>query len=185
MVNSGQDNSRAPKILIYAITAVIILAAAFLFLLTGISFNSERAGRVNGEGPSAESPDLRKMTDRDIEEAQKAAARAAITGKPVAGRVTQRPAYVSELEWEVFRNVVGNRPEGGDMQLTALANKLLFFKKKEAWESPATLPEERRELARQMLAMLPFMTGGKHINPDEARRLEGRLNAELAVSKNN
>jgi len=173
------------RILIYAIIAVLMIATVFLILFTGIHFNPESAGRVNGDGTAEESTDLRNMSDRDIEEAQKAAARAAITGKPVAGRVTQRPAYVSELEWEVFRNVVGNRPEGGDMQLTALANKLLFFKKKEAWESPATLPEERRELARQMLAMLPFMTGGKHINPDEARRLEGRLNAELAVSKNN
>ncbi|HOT44883.1 MAG TPA: hypothetical protein PLM53_09815 [Spirochaetota bacterium] len=181
MVNSGQDNSRAPKILIYAITAVIILAAAFLFLLTGISFNSERAGRVNGEGPSAESPDLRKMTDRDIEEAQKAAARAAITGKPVAGRVTQRPEYVSEIEWQVLRNAVMNRPEDADAQLAALVNKLLFFKKKEAWESPATLPEQRRKLARQMLSMLPFMTGGDHINPGEARRLESSLNAELTL----
>jgi len=182
MTQSG-ENSRTfkMKILITAITAVITVAAVFLFLFTRIPFDAERAGRVNGDGPAAESTDLRSMSESDIEEAQKAAARAAVTGKPVAGTVAQRPDYVSEIEWQVFQNVVRNQPDGGDAQMATLVNKLLFFKKKEAWESPAATPKQRRELARQMLGMLSFMTSGRHINPDEARRLESRLNAELTL----
>ena len=45
------------------------------------------------------------MSKKEIIDAQEVAAVAAIPGKTVSGTVTQRPDYVSEIEWQVLQNV--------------------------------------------------------------------------------
>ncbi len=178
--NIFKSRSRITIIIGALIFAAIIIAALFYFddRSAGISESKDQAAT---DSPAAES-NASAMSQEDIEEAQRSAAKAAITGKPVSGTVTERPDYVSEIEWDVFQNVIRNQPESNDMQLTTLVNKLLFFKKKEAWESPVTTAAQRRELAGDLLAMLPFMTEGGHIAPDEAGRLETECQRELRAA---
>ncbi len=179
--NLFKSRSRITIIIGALIFAAIIIAALFYIddRSAGITESKVQAG--TDDSPAAES-NASAMSQEDIEEAQRSAAKAAITGKPVSGTVTERPDYVSEIEWDVFQNVIRNQPESNDMQLTTLVNKLLFFKKKEAWESPGTTAAQRRELAGDLLAMLPFMTEGGHIAADEASRLETECQRELRAA---
>lgn len=166
------------KIIIAALICGAIMIAALLIYINKSAVVSENESRVMEDSPAAE-PAGKKLSDSDIEEIQMAAARAAITGKPVSGKVTERPDYVSEIEWDVFQNVIKNQPDADDGQLTVLVNKLLFFKKKEAWESSGTDAERRRELAGDLLEMLPFMTEGGYLEAGEAKRLESSCRSEL------
>lgn len=166
------------RIIIAALMCGAVMIAALLFFFNKSAGVSETGRLVTEDGPAAE-PAVKKLSDRDIEEIQMAAARAAVTGKPVSGKVTERPDYVSEIEWDVFQNVIKNQPDADDGQLTVLVNKLLFFKKKEAWESSGTDGAQRRELAGDLLEMLPFMAEGGYLDAGEAKRLESSCRSEL------
>lgn len=105
---------------------------------------------------------------------QAQAARAAIKAKPIDGNVSQRPEFVSEVEWEVLKDAAGNNPEV-EKQLTHLVNKLLFYKKREAWIAPTTDANRRRVLAGELLAMLPAQVDKNAVDPAFAEKLERDL----------
>jgi hypothetical protein len=122
-----------------------------------------------------------KESSSDLEhvKAQQAqAARAAIDAEPVDGMVSVRPEFVSELEWEVLQEAADQYP-GMDKRLTHLVNKLLFFKKRKAWMTTATEAARRRQLARELLAMIPAQVIEKAIDSDFADKLEHDLQRYL------
>jgi hypothetical protein len=119
------------------------------------------------------------MKEKEITGAQEIAAMAAVSGKKVSSTVTQRPDYVSEIEWQVLQKVAGNQPDGNGEQLTGLVNKLLFNKKKEAWLAAGVNTTERRQLARQLRDMLPEQLESEAIDAETAKELEALFNADL------
>lgn len=165
--------------------AIIIGVVIAITIIAVLVRNKDRSGGIPEPGSQViedaapEQSSIKEMSQTDIEEAQRLAAAAAVTGKPVSGTVQERPDFVSEIEWEVFRNVVNNQPKRDDTQLTTLVNKLLFYKKKEAWEASGAATAQRRELARDLLEMLPSMKKGDHITPKEADQLERELYNDL------
>lgn len=126
--------------------------------------------------PSPETPLPEKShIEPELMKAQQAqAARAAIKAKPIDGNVSQRPEFVSEVEWEVLKDAAGNNPEV-EKELTHLVNKLLFYKKREAWIAPTTDAARRRVLAGELLAMLPAQVGEKAVDPAFAEKMERDL----------
>ena len=137
----------------------------------------------NGENPIQSALPVKSaldnMKEKEITGAQEIAAMAAVSGKKVSGTITQRPDYVSEIEWQVLQKVAGNQPDGNGEQLTGLVNKLLFNKKKEAWLAAGGNTAERRQLARQLRDMLPEQLESEAIDAETATELEAKLNADL------
>jgi hypothetical protein len=109
---------------------------------------------------------------------QKVADVAAIAGKTVSGTVKQRPDYVSEVEWQVLQGVTKDQPEHEE-KLTNLVNKMLFIKKKQAWLAAGENTEQRRQLAKQLLEMIPGQLAIEAIDSATAKEMETKLNAEL------
>ncbi|MBN2158604.1 MAG: hypothetical protein JW807_04355 [Spirochaetes bacterium] len=183
MTPSTQLERKTKTRLVVAVIAFGVVLIALLFIFTGNRSagvdESRNRGQAEEAQVAAEELDIKNMSREEIEEGQINANRAAISGKPVSGKVTERPDYVSRVEWEVFQNVVRNQPGDDDAQLTALVNKILFYKKKEAWETAGTGTDQRARLGRELRDMLPYMKEGGHIHPDEAKRLESALYNDL------
>ncbi len=156
------------KIIIVMIIAGITITAGLLYWY----------GEKNDVDASAKQSVAFNMSEKEIIDAQKVAAVAAIPGKTVSGTVKQRPDYVSEMEWQVFRNVTGNQPDS-DQRLTNLVNKMLFIKKKQAWRDARENTDQRRQLARQLLDMIPEQLAIEAIDAETANAMKARLTADL------
>jgi hypothetical protein len=159
------------KIIIAVLIAGVVIIAGLLYWYSG---NDE-----NTEEPASETQSLgSNMSKKEVIDAQELAALAAIPGKTVSGTVTQRPDYVSEIEWQVLQNVTKKQPDN-EKKLTNLVNKLLFTKKKQAWLAAGENTEQRRLLARQLLDMIPEQLEIEAIDPETAKEMETKLTADL------
>jgi hypothetical protein len=76
----------------------------------------------------------------------------------------------------VLQNVTRQNP---DISLTNLVNKLLFTKKEQAWLSSGENTAQRRQLARQLLDMIPDQLEIEAIDSATAKELETKLTADL------
>jgi hypothetical protein len=159
------------KVIIVMLIAGIVMIAGFLYWHYGDDENT-------GESTSTTQSLASNMSKKEIIDAQELAAVAAIPGKTVSGTVTQRPDYVSEIEWQVFQNVTKNQPDS-EKKLTNLVNKLLFIKKKQAWLAAGENTDQRRQLARQLLDMIPEQLAIEAIDSETAKEMEINLNEDL------
>ena len=157
------------KIVVIVLIAGVAILAGLLYWLTGNDENTEEPVFVM-------QPEASNKSEKEFKDAQEVAAVAAIPGKTVSGSVTERPAYVSEMEWQVLQNVAKQNP---DVQLIDLVNKLLFIKKKTAWLEAKENSDQRRQLAKQLLEMIPGQLAIEAIDPATAKELETMLNADL------
>ncbi len=167
-INMHKKKSKT-KIMIAMLIAGAIIITGFLY----------RHYRNTEEPAPAMQSSLLNMSEKEVIDGQKVAAVAAIPGKTVSGTVTQRPDYVSEMEWQVLQNVARQNP---DVQLTDLVNKMLFIKKKQAWLDAGENTEQRRQLARQLLDMIPGQLAIEAIDAVTAKEMETKLNAELKLT---
>lgn len=113
-----------------------------------------------------------------IKAKQAEAAKASIDAQPISGTVSERPDFVSEIEWDVLKGAVAQNDDV-DMALSHFVNKLLFFKKREAWMDESTDPEIRHKLARDLLAMIPQQLSENAIDQTFADNLSADLNSYL------
>ncbi|PKN51706.1 MAG: hypothetical protein CVU55_10740 [Deltaproteobacteria bacterium HGW-Deltaproteobacteria-13] len=170
--NDMNQSGSGTKIIIVALIAGVVMIVALLY---GYNRDDENAGQTASPMESV----AVNMHEKVLVDAQQAAAMAAISGKTVSSAVTQRPDYVSETEWQVLQNVVKQHPNGSEKQLTNLVNKLLFSKKKEAWLSSGENTAQRRQLARQLLDMIPEQLETEAIDSATAKEMERKLAADL------
>lgn len=68
--------------------------------------------------------------------------------KPIAGEIKERPAFVSEMEWDMLKAVAQQHATPGK-ELTRMVNFLRFTKQLELWES---MPKSEDAATRQTLA---------------------------------
>jgi hypothetical protein len=155
---------------------IIAMLIAGVLMISGLMYWLNTDHEKIEEPVSAMQPDTFNMPEKEFTDAQKVAAVAAVPGKTVSGTVTERPAYVSEMEWQVLQNVASQNP---DVHLTDLVNKLLFIKKKTAWLEAEENSDQRRQLARQLLEMIPGQLEIEAIDPGTAKELETMLHADL------
>ena len=155
---------------------IIAMLIAGVLIIAGLSYWLNENDENIEEPVSAMQPDTFNMSEKEFTEAQEVSAVAAVPGKTVSGTVTKRPDYVSEMEWQVLQNVARQNP---DVHLTDLVNKLLFIKKKTAWLEAEENSDQRRQLARQLLEMIPGQLEIEAIDPATAKELETMLNADL------
>ncbi len=156
-------------------------------LLTAAVFALALAWRLGGDDYSdAQSDSEIQVGDKAMSRARilkdlEASAEAAVAAGPVTGTLTNRPDFVSEFEWQVLQNAAARLPNESGRELTTLVNKLLFAKKKEAWLASAGDTALRKDLARQMLEMIPAQVQNRAMDPVAARNLERELQADLTV----
>ncbi|HRZ27336.1 MAG TPA: hypothetical protein P5295_11045 [Spirochaetota bacterium] len=171
-----QPGPNIKKIIKWA--APLLIAAVFALAL---------AWRLGGDEHSdAQSDSLIQVGDKAMSQARilknlEASAEAAVAAGPVTGTLAGRPDFVSEFEWQVLQNAAAQLPNESGRELTTLVNKLLFAKKKEAWLASAVDTALRKDLARQMLEMIPAQVQSGAIHPVAAGNLERELQADLAV----
>ena len=166
--NDINKSGSKTKIIISILIAGVVIIAGLLYWHYGDDEN-------NDEPVPATQSVASNMPAKEIG-AQEVAAMAAVSGQTVSGRVTQCPAYVSEAEWQVLQNVVRQNP---DINLTDLVNKMLFTKKKTAWLAAGKNTDQRRELARQLLDMIPGQLEIEAIDSETAKEMESKLAADL------
>jgi hypothetical protein len=97
--------------------------------------------------------------------------------KPLTGRLTQRPDFVSPMEWQVLQGVA-RQQANSDQVLTRLVNNLRFNKQLTAWRSmPAT--SQRLQLAQLLLADIPVHVALQELTLDDAKKLQQQLLADI------
>ncbi len=100
--------------------------------------------------------------------------------KPLTGRLTHRPDFVSVVEWQVLQGVAGQQADS-DQQLTRLVNNLRFNKQLAAWRSllATKATSQRQQLARLILADIPAHVALQELTLDEAKNLQQQLLADI------
>ncbi|TVP56398.1 MAG: hypothetical protein EA349_08135 [Halomonadaceae bacterium] len=174
------------KVLV-AVAAVVVLAGAGLWLflkdpgsappvpaLTQTSPDTPAQASTVEEAMSPE--DLQQLTPEKVT-TQQQQAMAAVTetvgSAPLEAPLTQRPAFVSPVEWAVFRNVAGQHPDP-EQELVNLVNRLRFHKQKERWQEleGAGQDDHRAALAEKLLEELPWHLEHQVLDRSGAHRLQ-------------
>lgn len=96
--------------------------------------------------------------------------------KPITGPVTERPEFVSEMEWAMLKGVAQQNP-APEAELTRLVNKLRFMKQLELWQSLEHSNDmaKRQQLAEQLLEDLPQRLANADLDKPEAQKLQASL----------
>lgn len=137
---------------------------------------AERAALPQPEAVPPSSPEaVLAPPDPALVAMQHAAAQALATQPappPVKGIVSERPDYVSLMEWTLLQAVARQHlhPEA---ELTRLVNALRFNKQLERWQDAALSlpPAERQALARSLLDDLPSRIQHGDMDLPSARRV--------------
>lgn len=91
---------------------------------------------------------------------------------PVTGPVTERPDYVSVIEWMAMKSAAAQHPDP-DRELTRMVNFLRFMRQQEVLEGLApTETAKRQELASALLRDLPERVVQGDIGLPEAHRMQ-------------
>lgn len=92
--------------------------------------------------------------------------------KPIVGPITERPSFVSVMEWQMLKGV-SQQAGDPDRELTRLVNFLRFNKQLELWEGMAQSPDKarRKELAEQLMGELPTRITNGEMDLTEAKRI--------------
>lgn len=160
--------------------ALAVLALVFAALLVVTLRDVARDDDEAPEPALINSPQaLESLTAAQVETMQQQAARAAAeaTGVlPLKAPLHERPAYVSEVEWYVLRQVAAQHADA-DATLARLVNKLRFSKQVELWQQ--AVGEQRTALAQQLLADIPSQVGEADLDRATAQQMQAQLLAEL------
>jgi hypothetical protein len=114
---------------------------------------AESASVPMADGPA--SPDvIEKLAQEQKQTAKAIEDQPQLT--PIKGLVAERPSFISEMEWSVFK-AVAMQQRDPDQALTALVNKVRFFKQLEVLQDmPVTADKAKRQvLAKELLEDLP------------------------------
>src|SRR5690554_5882607 len=103
------------------------------------------------------------------------AAWAELGEKPYQGPVTERPAFVSSLEWRVLKNVAQQHPNT-EQELTRLVNHLRFAKQWDLWHEIDPQDQTRRSaLGEQLLLEIPDRVKNQELDVVHAQQMQESL----------
>lgn len=155
--------------------AVIMLAAiSWHYHDNGIKPDSLATddATINFDDPAALDP-------QQVEAEQLIAADAALTlagEPPLAGKITERPEFVSRIEWQILKGVAAAR-EDSERELLRLVNYLRFSKQLEWWQSQQPDPNHHRHLSVgwKLLNEIPERVEQQDLATDQAQQLQVAL----------
>jgi hypothetical protein len=121
---------------------------------------------------------VEQLIDQQKASAQKIAQdiEAAPQIKPVKGNVSEKPSFMSDMEWGILQ-AVSQQQADPDKALTALVNKLRFTKQLEVWQDlpSSTDPSKRKLLANELLEDLPQRLSHEDMDLAGAQKLQSQL----------
>lgn len=120
-----------------------------------VSENSLSTASQDAAPPIATQATMQEMAAQQTQAAERLAARP--DPGQVTGPVTERPDFVSPMEWMMLQGAVAQKPNR-DEELTRMVNLLRFNKQMELWQGLARTPDtqpRRKALADALLADLP------------------------------
>jgi hypothetical protein len=100
--------------------------------------------------------------------------------KPIEGPVSERPEYVSLVEWAMLKSVAQQNP-APDQELTRLVNSLRFMKLLELWQDMPRAPEtalRRQSVAAQLIDELPGRVRNAETDVKDAQAMLPKLLAD-------
>lgn len=118
---------------------------------------------------------FKEMVSGQSEAAKALASQPAV--RPVDGPITERPSYVSPMEWMVLKGTASQKPQP-ERELTRMVNFLRFTKQMELLQSlPRTADAQpRREaLANALLADLPERLINDEMSLKDLRQTQAEL----------
>lgn len=165
------SNSGKKWIVIAGVAVVALGAAGYWFTQSEDGAEADRVVAVDeassGAAPAAAlpgtefaNPNPSPEESKAVLEQQKEAAKiieAQTDMKPITGPITERPAFVSPMEWAMLQGVVQQHAQP-DKELTRMVNFLRFMKQMEAYEALPRTPDnaaKRKSLANQLVEDLP------------------------------
>ena len=116
----------------------------------------------------------------DLQQASKAVAQDPVM-KPIVGPVTERPPYVSLMEWGMLKGVASQHATP-EPELTRLVNSLRFNKQFEAWEAlPRTEANsaQRHTIAQALMADLPERVRHQDLGIEDAHKAMTALLSDI------
>lgn len=178
MKHSGSSDRIRHMSGIALVALVLVFVALVIVKLRDAAGDGDAARNM----PVIDTPQaLEALTPAQVEEMQQQAALAAAeaTGlAPLHAPVTARPAYVSEVEWYILREVAAQGPDP-EATLARLVNKLRFSKQVELWQQATGA--QRRALAQQLLADIPSQVEQADLDRATAQQMQARLLDELVA----
>ena len=154
---------------------VLVFVALLVVALRDVATDGDRDASPSIDSPQA----LESLTPAQVEVMQRQAAQAAAdaTGlPPLQGPVAARPAYVSEVEWYILREVAAQGPDP-EATLARLVNKLRFSKQVELWQQATGA--QRSALAQRLLADIPSQVEQGDLDRATAQQQQAQLLGEL------
>jgi hypothetical protein len=99
--------------------------------------------------------------------------------KPAEGSVSERPSYLSMIEWEMLKGVA-QQSDNPTQTLTRLVNSVRYTKQLELWQDlpKDASPEKRHVLAKQLLDELADRMSQGDYDFQGAKRLHDQLLAD-------
>lgn len=171
--------------LITGLSLLLVAALAGFWLLKDASSPETATSDANPARAEVRFERVEDLKSLSPEEAAKmqhqaaAAASQAVDMEPLKEPVSERPDYVSPIEWTILQTVA-EQSENPQAHLTRLVNKLRFSKQVELWENDETLnPQQKSALARQILNDIPGQVADNSLASENAQQLQTRILATL------
>jgi hypothetical protein len=133
-----------------------------------------------GPRGEAQAPSTRRQIAQEIAAAQDAITQQ-IGHPPYSSPITQRPDFVSPLEWKIFEGVARTHADPAQ-ELALLVNRLRFARLESLWRSlrnAGSKPELRRVLAQQLLDEIPERVRERQFDRAQAQSLQLELLGDL------
>lgn len=178
---------QSPNRMWIAVVAAVTIAAAITLWLR--SEPSENAPNTSVSAPPSALPSTAQaMPDSappppalvaeviaEQKEVAKAIERQPVV-KPITGLITERPAFVSRMEWAMLQGVAQQHANPAQ-ELTRLVNSLRFTKQLELWQDmPRTAdPTQRQAVALELLNDLPQRLHNDEMDLPAAQKLQVAL----------
>jgi hypothetical protein len=167
--------------------AAILIAAGILWSRESVSPSTANpipfapeAQPPPGSRGEARAPSSRLQLVQEI-----AAAQDSITQQvghpPYSSPITQRPDFVSPLEWKIFEGVAQTHADSAQ-ELTLLVNRLRFTRLESLWRSLRNADsklELRHTLAQQLLDEIPGRVRERQFDRAQAQSLQLELLGDL------
>jgi hypothetical protein len=180
-----QINRRSPKIWIAVSTLALASGAAILWRTsTPATPTTPAASTVVAPQPTTTTAapslkDLNLGSATEVVAQQNHAAKELAQhpiAKPITGVVTERPSFVSPVEWLMMQGVAKQHATP-DKELTRMVNLLKFNKQLELWQDMPKSADaaERQALANQLLDELPERVIHGDVDMPAAQKLQASL----------
>jgi hypothetical protein len=165
--------------------ALALMLAVIMLAATGWHYYGNRitADLLVEDDPAINFDDPESLDPQQLEAEQLAAAEAALAlagEPPLAGKITERPKFVSRVEWQILKAVAASH-ENSEDELLRLVNYLGFSKQLEWWQSqqPDLNHHQYVRVGWKLLNEIPERVEQNDLAVDQAQQLQVALLEEL------